>query len=76
MIVDVVTTNGEGLFRYESDIVPRVGETISTFRPNKSTLEVVQVDHLVDFRSSMKPRRQDLVTVTVRDVSQEKRGPQ
>jgi hypothetical protein len=63
MLIDVLV-EGKHWIRYESTIVPRIGETISTLKPDKQSFKVMQVDHLVRHLSLTDERRQELVTVT------------
>jgi hypothetical protein len=64
MIIDIVFC-GEQVIRYESDCVPRVGETISCMKP-KRNYEVKHVDHLIRKRTvGLSGFGQDLVTVEV-----------
>lgn len=51
MIIDLIEVNGNMVARYESEIIPRIGETISTFtfpqKPEKRSWVVQSVDHLI-----------------------------
>ena len=68
MIIDLVTDKDINWMRYESNIAPKVGETISTLNPTKNTFEVLSVDHLVRPESFSDDMKQQLITVTVREI--------
>ena len=63
MKIDVVVEGDGLLFRFESDFIPRNGETISDPR-TKETFVVVQVDHLMHTRADIS-RWVYLITLTV-----------
>ncbi len=64
MIIDIVM-NGEQLMRYDSDVAPRIGETISCLRPI-GTYEVIFVNHLIKKANIGLPSfRHELITVEV-----------
>ncbi len=45
--IDIISSKGISLIRYESSSSPKVGETISTLRPEKKSFKVISVDHLI-----------------------------
>ena len=70
MIVDLVSLDGSPVFRYIADIVPRVGETISTIIDcDEMTWEAISIDHFVA-RSESRPNFEkeylQIVNVTVK----------
>ena len=68
MIVDLVTDKGINWMRYETDCIPRIGETISTLKPEEASFLVLSVDHLIGSRFNSDEMRQDLVTVIAREI--------
>ena len=67
MIIDILV-NGKTLVRYESNIIPRVGETISSFKPEKKCFKVLHIDHLIKPHISQEYMRLELITVNVEEV--------
>lgn len=69
MQIDVVV-NGNYWTRYESDVAPRVGETLSSFRPETRKVKVTSVDHLLRMPAmAAEPvMREELITVTAEEV--------
>lgn len=64
MTIDLIE-KGEAILRYDSDIIPRVGETISTFGPRKE-YTVITVDHLLGNKLVIGEKwAMDLVTIEV-----------
>ncbi len=68
MIIDVVTYKGAQWMRYESNVAPKIGETITTLEPTKAAFTVVAVDHLVKPKILSDDMRLDLITVTVKEI--------
>jgi len=68
MIIDLITDRGIAWMRYQADIAPRVGETISTLEPEAKTFEVTSVDHLVSPDVATDNMKQLLITVNVEEI--------
>ena len=73
MIIDIVSTEG-CLYRYDSNIIPRVGETISMFKPEKKCFSVLTVDYSIrpDYMAISNNLENavmiDLVTIGVEEI--------
>lgn len=67
MKIDIMLQNDELLFRFESDFIPRKGETI-TDPKTREDFKVMEVNHLlrIDHESN---RKLSLVTLEVNKVS-------
>lgn len=66
--IDLVQQDNTPIFRYLADVVPRVGETISTHINSSRCWEVEHVDYLVQERlsvPSLEKNRLSVVSVTV-----------
>ncbi|MCK9544330.1 MAG: hypothetical protein M0R03_20105 [Novosphingobium sp.] len=66
--VDLVDERNKPIFRFYTDCLPRIGETITMLSPKKKEFEVLKVDHLI----SRKPISEELIeftlaTITVRE---------
>ena len=42
-----ICISGAAYIRYEAERAPAVGETVTTFKPERKALKVVSVDHLI-----------------------------
>ena len=62
MIIDLRSEKLGGIARYESSVIPRIGETITNLQAG-SVMIVVAVDHLI--KESMGKYFQELITVEV-----------
>ena len=62
MIIDLRSKKQGGIARYESSVIPRIGETITDIR-SKTEMIVVAVDHLI--QETMGIYKQQLITVEV-----------
>jgi hypothetical protein len=66
--IDIVTTNRKDNYRFESDTVPRIGETVTCLDLNK-TWEVTAVDHLLKTSMGFETRL-DLITLQAKLIEQ------
>jgi hypothetical protein len=67
MIIDVITDKGINWMRYSSDIIPRLGETLTTLKPEKKEFVIISVDHLIGPKFNSDEMRQELVTLIVKE---------
>jgi ketol-acid reductoisomerase len=66
--VDIISSKGISLMRYESSSSPKVGETISTLRPEKKSFKVISVDHLIAEPVGSGYMYEQLITVIVEET--------
>lgn len=66
MIIDVCLFGDGNIYRYESEVAPRVGETISDPRVGDS-YEVTHIDHLIGNKAAG-DKYQQLITATVKTI--------
>ena len=68
MIVDLAAEDGTHLMRIESDNVPRVGETILMFEPERAEYLILSAQHIIKPRITRSDFRHELVTLTVKAI--------